>query len=136
MTARARVCVGLLGYAFALAQAAAASQARFDVDIVLSAYAPAAQNAGSCTSGATSGFADATVSVVCSGNEFVSIVPGPGTPAQKLLGRTHRFQLSGRQEPHPLTAHLGANGSVGQATALRVINIQGTDTTLQMRVDF
>lgn len=136
MKTRARACIGLLWSAMALGATAGTGQAHFDVDIVLSAYTPVARNEGSCTSGATSGFADATVSVVCSGNEFVSIVPGPDAPTRKLLGRTHRFQLSGLQEPHPLTAHLGANGSVGQATALRVMNIQGTDTALHMRVDF
>ena len=50
--------------------------------------------------------------------------------------RAANYQLSGRQEPHPLTAHLGASGNVGQATALRVMNIQVADDALHMRVDF
>ena len=63
---------------------AGAGSSTFDVHITLTAYSPALQAAGSiCTSGATSGSADATISVVCSGNEFVSIEPGQGAATQR-----------------------------------------------------
>lgn len=137
MNALPRLLGGIALAAFAVASPAGTRQASFDVVIRLLAYPGATpEAAGTCTGGTTSGSSDATVSVVCSGEEFVVIAPVSSALDTPMLGRTHRFRLDGRQTPHPLTVHMGSSGVVGQVTALRVINIQGQSTALHVRVDF
>ena len=137
MNALPRLLGGIALATCAVASPAGTRQAACAVVINLLAYPTgAAGSASTCTSGTTSGSADATVSVVCSGQEFVAIEPGPAASVNSMLGRTHRFRLDGRQTSHPLTDHMGSSGTVGQVTALRVINIQGQSSALQVRVDF
>lgn len=127
------------GWVFAICVpvcAAGSATGRFSVEIRLQAYTVSAPNTVACTGGSVAGIADATVSVVCTGGEFVAIQTDQSVHPNTLLGRTHRFRLEGQTDPHPLTAHLGAKGATGEATALRVLNIQGLASALRVEFHF
>ena len=91
---------------------------------------------GICTSASASGSTNATVRVVCSSGQFVSIEAAPGQPFAGTHGAAHRFNFGPGLPLPAMAAAFGMNIGAGTVTALRILNVNGLDAPLEMLVSF
>ncbi|MGE0332640.1 MAG: hypothetical protein AB7P37_18335 [Ramlibacter sp.] len=91
---------------------------------------------GICTSASASGATNATVRVVCSSGQFVSIEAAPGQPFAGTHGAAHRFNFGPGLPLPAMAAAFGMNIGAGTVTALRILNVNGLDAPLEMLVSF
>jgi hypothetical protein len=97
------------------------------------------QPVGVCISTALSQQANAIVKVTCTGENFVSIEPRPGSPFLGVHGGAWRFSFPNNR---PVPAFLQTNGEfatgigIGTVTAMRVLGWQERDGTLELWISF
>lgn len=90
-----------------------------------------------CTSQTLSDAAQATVRVSCSSGQFVSIEPSPGKPFAGSHGGAFRFNFGpGLPFASALAGTNGFHAGAGTVTSLRVVNLSGRETPLEMLVSF
>lgn len=97
--------------------------------------APVAPTSGICTSQSHSDATNATVRVLCSNGQFVSIEPAPGRPFAGTHGGAFRYQFGPGHNVaigDPAAIHIGA----GTVTALRIVSLHGSRAPLEMLVSF
>jgi len=101
------------------------------------AIAVTTANGGICTSQTFSDATNATVRVLCSTGQFVSIEPIPGRPFAGTHGGAYRYNFG---PSHRLSVGLGDSAQLyigtGTVTALRIMNLQGSEAPLEMLVSF
>jgi hypothetical protein len=114
---------------------ASAATGTFNVNInLVPAFA-----SGICTSSALSQQTNALVRVTCSGGQFVSIEPRPGSNFGGVHGGAWRFTFP---RASAIPQFLMADGEVqpqigvGTITAMRVLEIKERDETLELLVSF
>lgn len=80
----------------------------------------------------------ATVRVLCSTGQFVSIEPADGQPFVGTHGGAYRFTFGPGLPVSPALVGSGAAlfAGTGTVTALRIINLGGSSTPLEMLVSF
>lgn len=92
-----------------------------------------------CISSALSQQTNAVVRVACAGGQFVSIEPRPGSAFVGTHGGAWRFVF---QRNTPIPAFLmgdgesAANIGTGTITAMRLLDVQQRDETLELLVSF
>lgn len=92
---------------------------------------------GICTSQTLSDAAHATVRVACNTGQFVSIEPAPGRPFAGSHGGAYRFNFGpGLPFASGLAGSSGFHAGSGTVTALRVMNLSGRESPLEMLVSF
>lgn len=87
---------------------------------------------GICSSQASG----ATVRVVCSSGQFVSIDAVPGQPFALTHGGTYRFSFGPGLPLPALASTLGLNIGAGTVTALRILSVSSGEAPLEMLVSF
>jgi len=87
---------------------------------------------GICSSQASG----ATVRVVCSSGQFVSIDAVPGQPFALTHGGTYRFSFGPGLPLPALASNLGLNIGAGTVTALRILSVSSGEAPLEMLVSF
>ncbi len=92
---------------------------------------------GICTSQTLSDSAQATVRVMCSTGQFVSIEPAPGRPFAGSHGGAYRFNFG---PGLPFASGLASAGATqlgaGTVTSLRVMNLSSRESPVEMLVSF
>lgn len=78
----------------------------------------------------------ATVRVVCSSGQFVSIDAVPGQPFTLTHGGTYRFSFGPGLPLPALASNLGLNIGAGTVTALRILSVSSGEAPLEMLVSF
>lgn len=91
---------------------------------------------GICTSSSASSATNATVRVVCSSGQFVSIEAAPGQPFAGTHGAAHRFNFGPGLPLPAMAAAFSMNIGAGTVTALRILNVNGLEAPLEMLVSF
>lgn len=123
-------CACLLG-AWAVSADAGTARSTFPVNITL---ANPGAGSGFCTSQTLSQAANATVTVTCVGNQFVSIAPRTGIPFLGTNGGAFRYMF----KPGDLTAAddpLWYFGS-GTITTFRVYHVDKQEHAMELEVTF
>lgn len=91
---------------------------------------------GICTSQSSSSNAQATVRVVCSTGQFVSIEPMPGRPFAGSHGGAHRFSFGPGLALPTLAGSFSLGLGAGTITAMRIVHTNGVDGPIEMLVSF
>ncbi len=91
---------------------------------------------GICTSHSGGSVGGATVSVVCSSGQFVSIEALPGQPFAQTHGGAYRFSFGPGLPLPALAANFSMNIGAGTVTALRILHVNGLEAPLEMLVSF
>lgn len=91
---------------------------------------------GICTSASASGATNATVRVVCSSGQFVSIEAAPGRPFAGTHGGAFRFNFGPGLPLPAMAAAFNMNIGAGTVTALRILNLNSQEAPLEMLVSF
>lgn len=90
-----------------------------------------------CVNSAWSESANASVEVTCSGGDFVQIEPIPGRPIVGTHGAAFRFHFAADALPSGvLFANADPYLGAGTITSLRIYNIAGEGSPLEMLVTF
>lgn len=91
---------------------------------------------GICTSQAGGNAGAATVRVICSTGQFVSIDAVPGQPFALTHGGAYRFSFGPGLPLPALAANMSMNIGAGTVTALRILGVDGAQAPLEMLVSF
>jgi hypothetical protein len=98
------------------------------------------QPVGVCISTSLSQQTNATVLVTCRGEQFVSIEPRPGSLFVGVHGGAWRFHMPGNASAIPAfllaSGELQSDIGMGTVTAMRVLDLQQRDQTLELLVSF
>ncbi|MFM9879133.1 MAG: hypothetical protein ACKVOO_01820 [Burkholderiaceae bacterium] len=130
---------GLAGLLLSLAAfnaPALTASGSFNVVVNLTTYDPPLAR-GTCVSEALSNQTQASVRVVCGTSQFVSVEAVPGLPYVGTHGGAYRYTFGPGAAPAPTSdGNAGLYSGTGTVTGMRIIDISGLESFVEMLVSF